>query len=114
MGKIFSSGEEFREKMVEGVSVLVDYVGATLGPRGRNVLLHKKNETPFITKDGVTVADHLRFDDPILDAVTQIIKQASSKTNFDAGDGTTTSTILASSVLLEGLAVLEQGYSGRA
>ncbi len=111
MSKVLSSGDTFRSKIIEGVSVLLDYVGSTLGPRGRNVLLHKKGQSPFITKDGVTVANHLEFEDPTQSAVIEIIKQASRKTNLDAGDGTTTSTVLAASILLEGLSALSDSSS---
>ena len=111
MSKIFCAGEDFRKKMAEAALVLSDFVGATLGPRGRNVLLHKAGESPFITKDGVTVAEYLDLEDPVKNAVSKIIKQAAAQTNHDAGDGTTTSTVLATSFLIEGLEALEEEHS---
>ena len=86
---------------MKGVNVLTDNVASTLGPRGRNVLLQEKGKIPFITKDGVTVAHFVALDDPFENAGAQIIKQAAIQTNSDAGDGTTTATVLARSILLE-------------
>ncbi len=81
-------------KILEGVDILADNVASTYGPRGLNVILQEKDKDPFVTKDGVTVARFVHFDDPFMNAGAQIIKQAAIQTNNDAGDGTTTSTIL--------------------
>ena len=91
--------ESLQKKILEGANILADNVATTLGPRGRNVILQEKNKTPFITKDGVTVAKFVFFEDPVMNSSAQIIKQAAIKTNSDAGDGTTTSTVLARSIL---------------
>jgi len=97
--KIFSNGSALSGKILKAVDTITDNVASTLGPRGRNVILYKKGSSPVITKDGVTVANFINLEDPIENAVVQIIKQAAAKTNSDAGDGTTTSTILARAIL---------------
>ena len=94
MSKILEQGDSLREKISNGVNTLADYVSATLGPKGQNVLLKDKEGNPVITKDGVTVARFLSLTDPVENAGADVVKQASSKTNSDAGDGTTTSTVL--------------------
>jgi len=94
-----SHGPELRNKVLEGVNTLADYVATTLGPKGQNVLIHKKDKTPFVTKDGVTVAQNVNFEDPHMNAGAQVVKQVSSMTNIEAGDGTTTSTVLAREIL---------------
>jgi len=86
------------QKILEGINVLADNVASTLGPRGRNVILQEKGKVPIVTKDGVTVAGFVDLEDPFQDAAAQIIKQAASQTNLDAGDGTTTATILARAI----------------
>lgn len=101
MTKHYSSGRALHEKILEGVNELADNVAATLGPRGRNVILHKKDAMPIVTKDGVTVAGFVEFEDPIKNTAAQIIKQVASNTNTLAGDGTTTSTVLTRAVLQE-------------
>lgn len=84
-----------RDVYTEAISLIIDTVGSTLGPRGSNVIIKEPNKDPFSTKDGATVFKHLRVDDESLDAVIQIIKQSSEKTNESAGDGTTTTALLA-------------------
>jgi chaperonin GroEL len=96
--KKYQNGEELRSKISNGVNTLADNVACTFGPRGRNVILHAKGAPPIITKDGVTVAKFVNFEDPFENAVAEIIKQAASETNSNAGDGTTTSTILARAI----------------
>jgi len=96
--KHYDSGSNLNQKILEGINVLADNVASTLGPRGRNVILQEKGKVPIITKDGVTVAGFVDLDDPFQDAAVQIIKLAASQTNVDAGDGTTTATILARSI----------------
>ena len=99
MTKYFDDGESLQRKILSGVNKLADNVAATLGPRGRNVILAKKGSTPFITKDGATVANFVDLEDPFENAAAQILKQAASQTNNLAGDGTTTSTVLAREIL---------------
>ena len=97
--KQFESGRILNEKIMTGANKLADAVGATLGPRGRNVILKGPNTKPIITKDGVTVAKFFDLDDPFENLGVQVIKQASESTNTSAGDGTTTSTVLARAIL---------------
>ncbi len=99
MTKHYSSGSEMGQKILNGVNILADNVGSTLGPRGRNVILQEKNKRPIVTKDGVTVANFVDLEDPIENVAVQIVKQAAAQTNLDAGDGTTTSTVLAREIL---------------
>jgi chaperonin GroEL len=96
---------------MKGVNVLADNVASTLGPKGRNVLLQEKGKTPFITKDGVTVAHFVALEDPFENAGVQIIKQAAVETNNTAGDGTTTSTVLARAILREAQKYVASGVS---
>ena len=99
MTTIIQDGWALRDKVLEGVNTLTDYVATTLGPKGQNVLIHKKDSNPFVTKDGVTVAQNIFFDDPFMNAGAIVVKQAAAMTNIEAGDGTTTSTILAREIL---------------
>ena len=101
MTKHYSSGTEMNQKILSGVNSLADNVASTLGPRGRNVILQEKGKRPIITKDGVTVANFIDLEDPIENAAAQVIKQAASQTNSDAGDGTTTATVLARAILVQ-------------
>ena len=101
MSKHYSSGADLSAKVLSGVNILADNVASTLGPRGRTVLLQQAGKRPFVSKDGVTVADHVVLDDPIENAAVHILKQASSQTNTLAGDGTTTSMVLARAILQE-------------
>ena len=101
MSKHYSSGAGLSAKVLSGVNILADNVASTLGPRGRTVLLQQTGKRPFVSKDGVTVAEHVVLDDPIENAAVQILKQASSQTNTLAGDGTTTSMVLARAILQE-------------
>ena len=98
MTKQYESDLKLHSKILKGVSKLADNVASTLGPRGRNVILCKKGQRPIITKDGVSVAKFIEFDDPFENVGAQIIKQAAAKTNTEAGDGTTTSTVLAKAI----------------
>ena len=111
MSKVYSSKEELHKKILNGVNVLADNVCSTLGPRGRNVILHQKNKNPIITKDGVTVAKFIDFEDPFENLGAQIIRQASSQTNNTAGDGTTTATALARAILNNSQKYLTAGVS---
>lgn len=92
-----------RSKMKRGVDVLANAVKVTLGPKGRNVVLEKKFGAPAVTKDGVTVAKEIELEDPIENMGAQMVKEVASKTADVAGDGTTTATVLAQSIITEGL-----------
>tara|TARA_R110000824_G_scaffold555_4_gene3588 strand:- start:5117 stop:6697 length:1581 start_codon:yes stop_codon:yes gene_type:complete len=110
--KQYNNGQELNAKILKGVDILADNVGSTLGPRGRNVILfHKTQGTPVITKDGATVADFVELEDPFENVGAQIIKQAASQTNNTAGDGTTTSTVLARAILKRAQKYLMAGAS---
>tara|TARA_B100001094_G_scaffold327093_1_gene384511 strand:- start:7662 stop:9227 length:1566 start_codon:yes stop_codon:yes gene_type:complete len=104
-------GWALRNKVLEGVNTLTDYVATTLGPKGQNVLIHQKDKRPFITKDGVTVAQNMSFEDPHMNAGAEVVKQVSAMTNAEAGDGTTTSTILAREILRQANKHIEAGAS---
>ena len=106
-----SHGTELRNKVLEGVNTLADYVATTLGPKGQNVLIHQKDKRPFVTKDGVTVAQNIDFDDPHVNAGAQVVKQVSAMTNSEAGDGTTTSTVLAREILRQADKFISSGTS---
>jgi len=99
------------EKVLNGVNRLADNVAATLGPKGRNVILHQKGNDPIITKDGVTVSAFVHIDDEFENAAAQIIKQATSQTNSMAGDGTTTATVLAREILVKAQRYITAGAS---
>ncbi len=94
---------EARNKMKRGVDILANAVKVTLGPKGRNVVIEKKFGAPAVTKDGVTVAKEIELDDPIENMGAQMVKEVASKTADIAGDGTTTATVLAQSIISEGL-----------
>ncbi|MDG1875452.1 MAG: chaperonin GroEL [Mariniblastus sp.] len=102
--------EAARKPLLEGVSKLARAVRSTLGPRGRNAILDKGWGSPKITKDGVTVAEDIELDDPFENLGVQLVKEAASKTNDVAGDGTTTATVLAESIFREGLKMIAAGY----
>ena len=95
----FESHDYLNTKVLKGVNKLADNVAATLGPKGRNVILGQKDKEPFITKDGVTVSAFVHCDDEFENAAAQILKQATSQTNAMAGDGTTTATVLARALI---------------
>ena len=111
MSRAYNSQRELQQKIMNGVNTLTDNVASTLGPRGRNVLLHEVDRMPFITKDGVTVAHFVELEDPFENAAAQIIKQAAIQTNTDAGDGTTTATVLARAILREAQKYIASGVS---
>ncbi len=94
---------EARELLKKGVDQLTNAVKVTLGPKGRNVILEKKYGAPAVTKDGVTVAKEIELEDPFENIGAQLVKEVASKTNDDAGDGTTTATVLAQSIVSVGL-----------
>jgi chaperonin GroEL len=104
-------GEEARAKLLRGVNTLANAVKATLGPKGRNVVLEKSFGAPTITKDGVSVAKEIELSDKYENLGAQIVKEAASKTNDVAGDGTTTATVLAQAFIQEGLKAVAAGIS---
>src|SRR6266545_6871045 len=103
--------EDARKAMLEGVNILSDAVRVTLGPRGRNVVLGKKFGAPVITKDGVTVAKEIELKDNYQNMGAQMVREVASKTNDLAGDGTTTATVLAASILREGAKFVAAGMN---
>jgi len=103
MAKLIKFNMAAREELKKGVDELSNAVKVTLGPKGRNVIVDKKYGTPHITKDGVTVAREVELEDEFQNIGAQLVKEVASKTNDDAGDGTTTATVLAQSIINEGL-----------
>src|SRR5574342_545262 len=103
--------EDSRRRLKAGIDSLAEAVTTTLGPKGRNVALDKKFGAPTITHDGVTVAKDIELEDPFENMGAQLLKEAATKTNDIAGDGTTTSTVLAHAIVNEGLKALEAGYN---
>ncbi len=109
MAKEITLGEEARQAILRGIDKLANTVKATLGPRGRNIILEKKFGSPNITKDGVTVAKEIELKDPLENMGAQMVKEVASKTSDVAGDGTTTATVLAQSIYREGLKMVAAG-----
>jgi chaperonin GroEL len=103
MPKQLKFDEEARASLLKGINIMAAAVAATLGPKGRNVVIDKKFGSPTITKDGVTVAKEIELKDPYEDMGAQMLKEVASKTSDIAGDGTTTATVLAQSIFREGL-----------
>ena len=99
MAKEIKYNVEARELLKEGVDALANAVKVTLGPKGRNVIIDKKFGAPHITKDGVSVAKEIELEDRFANMGAQIVKEVASKTNDDAGDGTTTATVLAQAII---------------
>ena len=114
MAKQMVFDDAARKPLLEGVSKLAKAVRSTLGPRGRNAVLDKGWGSPKITKDGVTVAEDIELDDPFENLGVQLVKEAASKTNDIAGDGTTTATVLAEAIFREGLKMIAAGYDAMA
>ncbi|MBP9587211.1 MAG: chaperonin GroEL, partial [Bacteroides sp.] len=100
-----------RDQLKKGVDALANAVKVTLGPKGRNVILEKKFGAPHITKDGVTVAKEIELSDSYQNTGAQLLKEVASKTGDDAGDGTTTATVLAQAIISEGLKNVTAGAS---
>ena len=100
-----------RDQLKKGVDALANAVKVTLGPKGRNVIIEKKFGAPHITKDGVTVAKEIELSDPYQNTGAQLVKEVASKTGDDAGDGTTTATVLAQAIIAEGLKNVTAGAS---
>ena len=104
-------GEDARSRMVKGVNILANAVKATLGPKGRNVVIDKSFGAPTITKDGVSVAKEIELDDKFENMGAQMVKEVASKTSDNAGDGTTTATVLAQAMIREGLKAVAAGMN---
>ncbi|NUQ84300.1 MAG: chaperonin GroEL [Anaerolineales bacterium] len=103
--------EDARRKLKNGMNIVANAVSATLGPKGRNVAVDRKFGSPTITHDGVSVAKEIELEDPFENMGAQLLKEAATKTNDIAGDGTTTSTVLAHAIVNEGLKALEAGFN---
>src|SRR4051794_35190390 len=103
--------QEAREAMRRGVSKLARAVKITLGPKGRNVILQKSFGSPTVTKDGVTVAKEIELEDKYENMGAQMVKEVASKTNDVAGDGTTTATVMAEAIFIEGLRAVVSGVN---
>ena len=103
MAKQLVFDEPARKKILKGVEILAKAVKTTLGPKGRNVLIDKKFGAPMVTKDGVTVAKEIELEDAFENMGAQMVKEVASRTNDNAGDGTTTATVLAEAIYREGL-----------
>ena len=104
-------GDQGRNKLVEGVNVLADAVKVTLGPKGRNVVIERSFGSPHVTKDGVTVAKEIELEDRLANMGAQMLKEVASKTANNAGDGTTTATVLAQSIVKEGMKYVVSGHN---
>ena len=111
MAKDIKSGDSARQKLLAGVNVLADAVRVTLGPKGRNVILDKSFGAPTVTKDGVSVAKEIELEDKFENMGAQMVKEVASQTSDIAGDGTTTATVLAQSILNEGLKSVAAGMN---
>src|SRR5436309_12259197 len=109
MPKQIEYSEKARQKLLAGVNKLADAVATTLGPKGRNVAIDKKWGAPSIVHDGVTVAKEIELEDPFENMGAQLLKEAASKTNDVAGNGTTTATVLAQAIVSEGLKNIQAG-----
>ncbi len=111
MAKQLVFTEEARRKLKNGMDVVANAVGTTLGPKGRNVAIDRKFGSPTVTHDGVSVAKEIELEDPFENMGAQLLKEAAQKTNDIAGDGTTTSTIMAHAIVNQGLKALAAGYN---
>ena len=107
--KIVNFGADARERMLQGVDILANAVKVTLGPKGRNVVIEKSFGAPRTTKDGVTVAKEIELEDKFMNMGAQLIREVASKTNDEAGDGTTTATVLAQAIVREGMKAVASG-----
>ena len=104
-------GDDARKRLVAGVNILANAVKTTLGPKGRNVVLDKSFGAPTVTKDGVSVAKEIELKDKFENMGAQMVKEVASQTSDIAGDGTTTATVLAQSILKEGLKCVAAGMN---
>src|SRR5687767_307385 len=104
-------GDEARHRMVRGVNILANAVKVTLGPRGRNVVIEKSWGAPTVTKDGVTVAKEIELENKFENMGAQMVKEVASKTSDNAGDGTTTATVLAQAIYHAGSKLVAAGHN---
>jgi chaperonin GroEL len=111
MSKELRFSEDARSAILRGVNVLANAVKVTLGPKGRNVVIEKSFGAPLITKDGVTVAKEIELENKFENMGAQMVKEVASKTNDDAGDGTTTATVLAQAIFREGAKIVTAGHN---
>ena len=111
MAKELKFNIEAREQLKKGIDILADAVKVTLGPKGRNVILQKSFGAPHITKDGVTVAKEITLENEFQNTGARLVREVASKTGDDAGDGTTTATVLAQAIVSEGLKNVTAGAS---
>ena len=111
MAKQISYGDKARQAAKAGIDKLADLVKATLGPKGRYIVLDRKFGPPIVTNDGVTIAKEIELEDPFENMGAQLIREVSSKTNDVTGDGTTTACVLAQSILKEGYRNITAGAS---
>jgi len=107
--KSFANSSDLRSKLENGIRIVAENVASTLGPKGRNVILHQQGKNPIVTKDGVTVAKFVDLEDPFENTGAQLVKQAAEKTNQEAGDGTTTTTVLTYAMYKEAQKYLASG-----
>ena len=111
MSKELRFSEDARAHILKGVNVLANAVKVTLGPKGRNVVIEKSFGAPLITKDGVTVAKEIELENKFENMGAQMVKEVASKTNEEAGDGTTTATVLAQAIYREGVKIVTAGHN---
>ncbi|RPJ09844.1 MAG: molecular chaperone GroEL, partial [Spirochaetaceae bacterium] len=111
MAKQLQFNETARRSLLAGVEKIAGAVKVTLGPKGRNVVLDKKFGAPTVTNDGVTIAKEIELEDPFENMGAQLLKEVATKTNDVAGDGTTTATVLAYSIVREGLKSVAAGIN---
>ncbi|MDP6346844.1 MAG: TCP-1/cpn60 chaperonin family protein, partial [Dehalococcoidia bacterium] len=111
MAKQISFGEDARRSLKKGMDALAEAVKVTLGPKGRNVVLDKKFGPPTVINDGVTIAKDIELQDPFENMGAQLVKEAASKTNDVAGDGTTTATVIAQAIYRHGMKLVAAGHN---
>src|SRR5438128_10895034 len=111
MSKELRFSEDARGAILRGVNTLANAVKVTLGPRGRNVVIEKSFGAPLVTKDGVTVAKEIELENKFENMGAQMVKEVASKTSDKAGDGTTTATVLAQALYIEGLKLVAAGHN---
>ena len=111
MAKELKFGDEARQQLLSGVNALANAVQVTMGPRGRNVVLEKSYGSPTVTKDGVSVAKEIEFEERFKNMGAQMVREVASQTSDEAGDGTTTATVLARSILVEGHKAVAAGMN---